>query len=37
MGLNVAAACGYAYQGHYRNVWYWLSVLSLNAALMGMK
>lgn len=35
--LNVAAACAYAYQGHYRNVWYWLSVLSLNAALMGMK
>jgi hypothetical protein len=37
MCLNVAAGAAYAYQGHWRNVWYWLSVLSLNAALMGMR
>jgi len=37
MGLNVAAALAYAWQGYWQNVWYWLSVLSLNAALMGMK
>lgn len=37
MGLNVLAALAYAYQGYWQNVWYWLSVLSLNAALMGMR
>lgn len=37
MVLNVAAAVAYAAQGHWKNVGYWLSVLSLNYFLMQMR
>lgn len=37
MGLNVAAGAAYAAQGHWKNVGYWLSVLSLNYFLMQMR
>lgn len=30
MSLNVSAAAAYAYQGHWRNVGYWLAALQLN-------
>jgi len=37
MALNVAAALAYAWQGHWRNVGYWVAVLQLNFWLMRMR
>ena len=37
MILNLTAACAYGYQGHWRQVGYWLSALSLNYFLMLMR
>lgn len=37
MTLNVAAALTYAWQGHWRNVGYWLAAVQLNYWLMQMK
>jgi len=37
MALNVLAAGAYAYQGHWRQVGYWVAVLQLNFWLMRMK
>lgn len=35
--LNVAAACAYAYQGHWRNVGYWFAAVQLNFWLLQMR
>lgn len=37
MVLNVLAASAYAYQGHWRQVGYWVAVFQLNFWLMRMK
>jgi hypothetical protein len=37
MGLNVLAALAYAWEGHWKQVGYWLAVLQLNYFLMRMK
>lgn len=37
MALNVCAALAYAWEGHWKQVGYWLAVLQLNYWLMRMK